>query len=510
MSSREEQELKSRLDKLKQWSKLGTELYPSICRRQHTSIDIIKLAQGQNLTLLGEDLSPTASMMVYTAGRLMTLRPHGSLVFATLQDQAGLIQLAWLKNKTKPKEWELVQALDRGDIIAAAGPIVKTKSGEVTVLVKEFTPLAKALRPLPEKWHGLKDVEARLRQRYVDLMMSAESRELFIKKSRFWQTVRSYLMTAGFMEVDTSALEVIAGGADATPFVTHHQALDKDFYLRISLELPLKRLLVGGYEKVFEIGKVFRNEGIDTEHLQDYTMCEFYWAYANYEDLMSFTQKMYQEIVQAVTHAPESLRGTVPGAAGGLTTTYQGTMINWAGEWPRRDYFALIKEISGEDLAGVTEVTALRKLLDKHHLKYEASMGVGRLIDLWFKKKVRPQVTGPIFLINHPVEVSPLAKRDPKNPARVQRLQIIAGGSELGNGFSELNDPFDQRSRFAEQAKLRAAGDSEAMMLDEDFITALEYGMPPAAGFGLSERLFSFIVDKSIRETTLFPPMRDN
>jgi len=372
--------------------------------------------------------------------------------------------------------------------------VVKTKRGEITVLATNLTPLAKALQSLPEKWHGLKDVEARLRQRYVDLMMDSEVRQLFMKKSIFWHTVREQLIKAGFMEVDTPALEVVAGGADANPFKTHHDALDQDFYLRISLELPLKRLLVGGFEKVFEIGKVFRNEGIDTEHLQDYDMCEFYWAYANYEDMMDFTQKMYQEIVKSVT--------------GSLKTTYDGKEVDWAGEWPRKDYFELIKETSGEDLAGVTDTKALRKLLEKHKVRYEESMGAGRLIDLFWKKLVRPKVQGPLFLINHPVEVSPLAKRDPKNPERVQRTQIIVAGSELGNGFSELNDPADQRARFEEQAKLRAAGDSEAMMLDEDFITALEYGMPPAAGFGFSERLFSFIMDKPIRETVLFPPMK--
>ncbi len=495
MPSREEQEITSRHDKLQVWRDLGVAFYPAVCQRRHTTVDIINSVKADKLPVLGEgDVSKAA--VVYTAGRVMTLRPHGSLIFATLQDQAGSVQVAWLKSASPAKAWQLGQVLDRGDLIALSGPVVKTKSGEITVLVMELTPLAKALLPLPEKWHGLKDVEARLRQRYVDLMMSPETRELFIKKSKFWQTVRTYLTAAGFMEVDTPALEAVAGGADATPFVTHHQALGKDFYLRISLELSLKRLLVGGLEKVFEIGKVFRNEGIDTEHLQDYTMCEFYWAYANYEDLMSFTQSLYQEIVQAVS--------------GGLTTTYDGQEIDWSGDWPRQDYFALIKEVSGEDLAEVKDVKKLRELLKKHKVRYEESMGVGRLLDLFWKKLVRPKVTGPVFIINHPVEVSPLAKRDPKNPARVQRLQIIAGGSELGNGFSELNDPFDQRARFAEQAKLRAAGDSEAMMLDEDFVTALEYGMPPAAGFGLSERLFSFIVDKSIRETTLFPPMRDN
>ena len=494
MSVREDQELAARQDKLASWKKLGLEMYPAVFRRTHTAAEISSQTILSDTPILEGEAVP-AGEKVSVAGRLKTLRPHGSLWFATLEDTSGIVQVAAVEHGSGEKVWQILQQLDRGDIVGFTGPVCKTKRGEVTVYATHVSPLAKCLQPLPEKWHGLKDVEARLRQRYVDLMMDSDVRQLFQKKSVFWATVRRELSKAGFMEVDTPALEAVAGGADATPFVTHHDALDQDFYLRISLELPLKRLLVGGFEKVFEIGKVFRNEGIDTEHLQDYDMCEFYWAYANYEDMMDFTQKMYQEIVREVT--------------GGLKTAYDGKEVDWAGEWPRRDYFELIKEISNVDLAGITDVKALQKLLEKHKVRYEERMGAGRLIDLFWKKLVRPKVQGPLFLINHPVEVSPLAKRDSKDPSRVQRMQIIVAGSELGNGFSELNDPADQRARFEEQAKLRAAGDSEAMMLDEDFITALEYGMPPAAGFGFSERLFSFIMDKPIRETVLFPPMRN-
>ncbi|MBI5465941.1 MAG: lysine--tRNA ligase [Candidatus Kerfeldbacteria bacterium] len=492
MSTREQQELQSRQDKLAAWERLGFQLYPADFHRTHTASEVKKLGEKSVPVLEGSGVPKGKSVTV--AGRLMTLRPHGSLWFATLSDFSGTVQVAAVQEGSGQRVWELLQFLDRGDIVGFSGPVVKTKRGEVSVFATQVTPLAKCLEVLPEKWHGLKDVEARLRQRYVDLLMDTEAREMFRRKSIFWQTARQELAEAGFMEVSTPALEVIAGGADASPFITHHDALDQDFYLRISLELPLKRLLVGGFEKVFEIGKVFRNEGVDTEHLQDYDMCEFYWAYADYEDMMDFTEKMYQQLVKSVT--------------GGLKTTYDGKEVDWSGKWPRKDYFELIKEISGEDLAGVMDVEKLRKLLAKHKVRYEESMGVGRLIDLFWKKLVRPKVAGPLFVINHPVEVSPLAKRDPKNQERTQRMQIIVAGSELGNGFSELNDPADQRARFAEQAKLRTAGDSEAMMSDEDFITALSYGMPPAAGFGFSERLFAFIVDKPIRETVLFPPMR--
>ena len=493
MSVREDQELDSRRSKFAAWQKLGFPLYPAVFSKTHTTAQVLALVEAGELSVLEGDAVPTGTM-VRTAGRLMTIRPHGSLWFANLQDQSGKVQVAMVQGAVDKKLWELAQNLDMGDIVGVVGPVVKTKRGEITVFVTEIIPLAKNFHPLPEKWHGLKDVEARLRQRYLDLMTSPETRDLFIKKSKFWAAVRSFLSTSGFLEVDTPALEAIAGGADANPFITHHDALDQNFYLRISLELPLKRLLVGGFEKVYEIGKVFRNEGIDTEHLQDYDMLEFYWAYADYNDLMNFTEKMYQTVVQAVV--------------GSLTTMYDGKTIDWSGTWPRVDFYDIIQQESGEDLRGVTDVAKLHKLLEKHKIRYEASMGAGRLIDLFWKKLVRPKVLGPLFLINHPVEVSPLAKRHADDPSRVQRMQIIVAGSELGNGFSELNDPADQRARFEEQMKLREAGDTEAQMIDDDFITALEYGMPPAAGFGLSERLFAFLMDKPISETVLFPPMR--
>ena len=493
MSTREQQELQSRREHLEAWRALGFALYPAIFNKEHSTADILALADGKDLPIL-EGAEVPKSVIATSAGRLMTIRPHGQLVFATLQDTAGKIQVAFLESALDKKSWELVNLFDIGDIVGVSGPLVKTKRGEITILATSVTPLSKCLHPLPEKWHGLKDIEARLRQRYLDLMTSAETRELFIKKAKYWQAAREFFTKTNFMEVQTPALEAIPGGADANPFITHHDALDQNFYLRISLELPLKRLLVGGFEKVYEIGKVFRNEGIDTEHLQDYDTCEFYWAYADYNNLMDFTEKLYQYIVEVVS--------------GGLKTVYDGKEINWSGAWPRKDYFELIKEISGEDLAGVTEVADLQKLLQKYKVRYDENMGAGRLIDLFWKKLVRPKVLGPLFLINHPIEVSPLAKKHDTLAGRVQRMQVIVAGSELGNGWSELNDPFDQRERFEGQMKLREAGDVEAQMMDEDFVTALEYGMPPAAGFGFSERLFSFIVDKPIRETVIFPPMR--
>jgi lysyl-tRNA synthetase class 2 len=293
--------------------------------------------------------------------------------------------------------------------------------------------------------------------------------------------------------VETPVFEQVPGGAEAEPFVTHHNALDTDFYLRISLELPLKKLMASGYEKVFEIGRIFRNEGIDREHLQDYTQLEFYWAYADYRDLMKLTEALYKELVKNVT--------------GALATTFQGEKINWGKKWGTIEYCDIFKDANKLDprTASVGELRARAEELELHP---ERGLGKGRLIDLIYKKTVRPHLTDPAFLIHPPVEVSPLAKRTPEDPRIVERVQVVACGSELGNGWSELNDPLDQRARFEEQMKLRAAGDTEAQRLDEEFLRAMEYGMPPIAGFGLSERLFAFLVDKPIRETVLYPLMR--
>lgn len=307
--------------------------------------------------------------------------------------------------------------------------------------------------------------------------------------------MRQFLSERGFLEMDMPILESTPGGAEAEPFVTHHNALDRDFFLRISLELPLKKMLVAGYEKVFEIGRIFRNEGISTTHLQDYTQMEFYWAYGDFEKLQKFLQEMYQHVLQETF-------GSLQISSGGVT-------CDWSGDWAQVNYLELFKEHTGLDLETCSD-DDLKAYAQEQHIKVEDFAQRGRLIDLIFKA-VRKNISTdkPVFLINQPLELEPLAKRDPKNPKVVQRLQIVAYGTELGKGFGELNDPLDQRSRFEEQMKLRDAGDSEAQILDEDYLEAMEYGMPPAAGFGLSERLFSVLADKSIRETVIFPPMKD-
>lgn len=467
---------KTRLEKLEKIRQLGVNPYPSRFNRRETAAEAVKMERRR----------------VLVAGRIWAIRAHGGSVFADLVDESGKIQVFFSKEILGNK-FGLLELLDLGDFIGVTGEVFKTAAGEVTVKASDLVILSKSLLPLPEKWHSLQDIETRLRERHLDLIMNPEVRQMFIKKTKFWQAVRSYLTKKGFLEVETPVLEATPGGADANPFLTHHDALNTDFYLRISLELHLKRLIVGGYEKVFEIGRVFRNEGVDAEHLQDYTMMEFYWAYADYNDLMDFLEYFYKYLVNKTT--------------GVLKTTHGGEDINWDGKWERLDFSELFEKTTKLNLVKVGKEELFKKA-ENLGLKPGKNLGKGRLIDLIYKKIVRPTLIQPCFLINLPVEISPLAKRRPENPSLTERLLVMAGGTELGNGFSELNDPIDQRHRFEEQQKLREAGDKEAHMYDKDFVKALEYGMPPTAGFGMSERLFSFLMDKPIRECVFFPLMR--
>jgi lysyl-tRNA synthetase class 2 len=422
----------------------------------------------------------------------MSFRDQGNLVFSDLFDSSGKIQIVLKKdNISNLNFWKKV--LDRGDFIFVNGIVFKTKKGEKSIEAKKIEIWAKSLRPLPTEWFGIEDEETRLRQRYLEMILNPETRQIFIKKSIFWQTFREELKKQGFLEVETPVLEPIPGGAEAEPFVTHLNALDEDFYLRISLELSLKKILVGGFEKVFEIGRIFRNEGIDREHLQDYTQLEFYWAYHDYNDLMKFVESLYKKVI----------KNTV----GSLVTIYNDKKINWGKKWPRVEYVKLFEKFTGINPIKATR-DELYKKAKELNLNPEEFAGKGRLIDLIFKKTARPTLIQPCFLINPPVDIEPLAKRSEKDPNIVERFQVMAGGTELGKGFSELNDPIDQRKRFEEQAKLREAGDKEAQMLDEGFLEALEYGMPPTAGFGISERLFAVLMNKPVRECVIFPLMR--
>ncbi len=477
--------LTTKLEKLEKISAVGT-AYPDTVVRTHSCREVLE--QFDTLTQTAESVS--------AVGRVKSLRVMGKIAFCHIEDGNGRLQ-AFFSEETAGHEAFVLfkETVDIGDFIAVTGGVFLTKQNEKSIRVASWQMLTKSLRPIPTEFYGLKDEEELLRRRYLDLLMNPETRELFIKKNAFWQTVRQFLTEKKFLEVQTPVLEHIPGGAEAEPFVTHHNALDADFYLRISLELSLKRLLVGGYERVFEIGRVFRNEGIDREHLQEFDHMEFYAAYLNMEDGMVLVEQLYKDIVRAVV-------------GDSLTTTHENEVINWQLEFPRVDYFTEFQKETGLDLAGDISVTDLQKKADELHIKYEKNYGKGRMIDTLYKKTVRQKLVQPCFLVGHPIEVSPLAKTDPRNHKKTLRFQPIAGRSELGNGFAELNDPIDQRKRFEEQMKLRAEGDKEGMMLDEDFIQALEYGMPPACGFGMSERFFAILMNRSIRETVIFPPLK--
>lgn len=479
MAKRLEVLKEARLEKLEKLQKMGINPYPS---KVNLKGELIKIDTARGMM--------DANVLV--AGRIWSIREHGAVAFFDLKDDTGIIQILFQK-KVLEDRFKDLGLLDVGDFLAVSGSVTKTQAGEVTVDARDFELLTKSIRPLPSVWFGLKDEEERYRQRYVDLLLNDELRDLFRKKAMFWQSMREFLIDKGFLEVETPVLENTAGGADANPFITHHNALDIDLYLRISMgELWQKRLMVGGFGKTFEIGRQFRNEGIDREHLQDYTQMEFYWAYANYEDSMTLVEEMYKYVAQKTF--------------GTLKFEIGDHKVDLSGDWKKIDYRETLLKETDIDIMKATK-GELQKELELRHVQYEKTEEKGRLIDsLW--KTVRKNITGPVFLTGHPVEVSPLAKRMEENPDFVERYQVVIAGSENGNGYSELNDPIDQAKRFSEQEKMREAGDPEAQMQDNDFVRALEYGMPPTSGFGVSERLFSFLAGKSIRETVIFPLLR--
>jgi len=478
-------EREDRLKKLKELKKLGLNPYPAKAEKGDLAAGV--LTDFEKLQKDGRELK--------LAGRLRSLRGHGNLTFAHLEDSSGKIQLAFSKKEIGADSYKIFSKfIDIGDFVEASGTAFLTHNGEKSVMVKSWKILSKSLRPLPDKWHGLSDEEEKFRKRYLDILFNPEVKEMFIKRAKFWQAMRDFLVGQGFLEVETPVLENTAGGADARPFATHHNALDLDVYLRISMgELWQKRLMVAGFEKTFEIGRMFRNEGMDAEHLQDYTQMEFYWAYADYQMGMQLVEKLFK-------HVAKETFGT-------LKFKIKGFDIDLGKKWEKYDYQETIKAKTGLDILKVKEKEIIKKL-DELKIKYDKKgFNITRGIDnLW--KYCRKSIAGPGFLINTPVTISPLAKRSDDNPETTQRFQVILAGSELGNGYSELNDPVDQEARFKEQQKLREAGDDEAQMHDHEFVEALEYGMPPTCGFGLSERLFSFLMNKPARECQIFPLMK--
>lgn len=468
-----------KLEKLEKIKSLGINPYPSKINLKGERVLVSVARESMDKEVL-------------VAGRIWSLRIHGGVIFADLKDSSGVIQLLFQK-KVLNEKFEILSLVDTGDFLTVTGTVITTQAGEITVSADDFQILTKSIKQLPSTWYGLKDVEERYRQRYIDLLLNDELRELFIKKSKFWNSMRSFLIDKGFLEVETPVLENTAGGADAKPFVTHHDSLDIDLYLRISMgELWQKRLMVAGFDKTFEIGRQFRNEGLSREHLQDYTQMEFYWGYANYEDSMGLVEEMYKYVTKETF--------------GKLKFEINGKTIDLEGKWKKIDYTKTIEEKTGIDISSAT-IKEVEEKLKSLKIEFDKKLSKARLVDLLWKY-VRKEINGPVFLVGHPVEVSPLAKRMEENLKNVERYQVIIAGSEMGNGYSELNDPIDQAERFKEQQKLRDEGDLEAQMNDWDFVRALEYGMPPVSGFGISERLFSFLVDKPIKETVLFPLLK--
>ncbi len=473
-----------RLEKLEQLEKLGINPYPAKSFKQYSNGEI------------KNEFEKFEGKEVILAGRIVAWREHGKLLFGNIQDQTDTIQLMVRESDLQEDltkgylGWDKLALLDLADFVEVYGTIGKTKTGEISIMVKNIRLLSKALRPIPRE---LKNKDQQFRRRYLDLVIHPDKVKLFERKAKFWQVQRDFLKSKGFLEVEVPVLEAVTGGADAKPFITHHNALDQDFFLRISTELYQKRLLGGGFEKIYTFGPNFRNEGMDEEHLQEFYDIEWYWAYANYRDNMVLVKDLLLEIANKVYGKTEF--------------TTRGHTFNLADEWKEIDYTQIIKERFDIDIFNDSDEKIL-EVVRKNNIELTGDINRNRLIDnLW--KIIRATISGPAFLVNHPKFVSPLAKAHKENETLTERFQVIIAGSELGNGYSEINDPRDQLERFLEQQSLRESGDEEAQMLDIDFVEMLEYGMPPASGYGQSERIFWFLENLTAREGTLFPQMRN-
>ena len=433
---------------------------------------------------------------VVIAGRLMTIRSHGKTAFANLRDLSGDIQVYFRKDVMGEEAYKYVKMLDMGDIVGIEGHVFKTQKGEITVKVNKLTLLSKSLRPLPEKWHGLKDTELRYRQRYVDLIVNPGVRDTFVKRTKIVAKIREYLNSKQFMEVETPMMHAIPGGAAARPFITHHNALDIDIYMRISPELYLKRLIVGGLERVYEINRSFRNEGVSIRHNPEFTMMESYQAYGNFEDAIALTEGV-------VSYCAQEVLGTTK-------INYQGMDVDLTPPWNRITMQEGIKQYTGEDFDAIETLSEARAIADRLNVEYTEADGIGKIMNLCFEEHVEENLMQPTVVYGHPVEISPLAKQNREKPLTTERFEVFIYGRELANGYSELNDPIDQKQRFENQLKEREAGDDEAHRMDEDFVTALEYGLPPTAGLGIGiDRLVMFLTDSaSIRDVLLFPLMK--
>ena len=444
-----------------------------------------------------EDYDSLEGTEVSLAGRIMSKRGQGKVSFSDIQDSEGRVQLFIKKDNIGEEEYELFKTYDIGDIIGIVGEVFKTKTEEVSIRVSKITLLTKSLQILPEKFHGLKDPDLRYRQRYVDLIMNPEVKENFIKRTRVIKSIRSFLDDRGYLEVETPILTTVAGGAAAKPFVTHHNTLDIDMQLRIANELYLKRLIVGGFDKVYEMGRMFRNEGMSVKHNPEFTSIELYSAYEDYEDMMSITEEL-------IAHCATELSGTT-------LVEFQGREIDFKVPWKRVSMHDLVEEKTGIDFYALSSDEEARSIAkDKLKLEVKDSMTKGHIVNLAFEEFGEADLIQPTFVLHHPVEVSPLAKRNAENPHYTNRFEAFANGWELANAFSELNDPIDQKERFEEQLRQRAAGDDEAHPMDEDFINALEVGLPPTGGLGIGiDRMIMLLTNSaSIRDILFFPTMR--
>ena len=475
-----------RREKLDKIRALGVEPYGQKFEWDHHAADIRKEAEQ-----LEKD-----ETHVRIAGRIMIRRGQGKTAFCVLRDQTGDIQVYFKRDELPENEWALFKLVDIGDILGIEGTAFTTHTGELTVRVLHFTMLSKSLRPLPEKWHGLTDKEQRYRQRYLDLIMNPEVRETFVKRAAMMSAIRKWYTDHGFLEVETPVLQPLYGGANAKPFTTHFNALDMTMYLRIAPELYLKRLLVGGYERIFEITRNFRNEGMDTRHNPEFTAIETYQAYGDIEDVINQTE----QIVAACAMA----------SYGSMKFTYEDTEIDVTPPWPRLTMAEAVKKYTGEDFDACQTIEDARAIADKLHVEYGEYDGFGKILSECFDAYVEEHLIQPVHITKHPIEVSPLSKLDPKDPRYTIRFESYIYGRELANGFSELNDPIDQRKRFELQVEERKHGDDEAHPIDEDFLTALEYGMPPTGGLGIGlDRLFMLMTNSaSIRDVLLFPAMK--
>jgi lysyl-tRNA synthetase class 2 len=468
----------------------GATAFPNDFRPNHTAAQVVRRFDDAGAEVLA------GAEPCRVAGRVVALRDFGKAGFLKLQDDGAQLQIHARRDRLSAADFAAYRALDVGDVVGVVGQPFRTRTGELTLEAAGLRLLVKALRPLPEKWHGLQDVEARHRQRYVDLVVNAETRRVFETRSRCMAFLRRFLDDRGFLEVETPMMQPVPGGAAARPFVTHHNALGIDLYLRVAPELYLKRLVVGGFNRVFELGRMFRNEGVSTRHNPEFTMLEFYQAYATYEDLIDLTEAMLTQLAREV--------------AGSVQLPWGGTVIDLAPPWPRRTMAELVAERVGVEPGRLLDDAVLDDALARHGGAGRAGLSPGERLGLLFERLIEPGLIQPTFVMQFPVELSPLARRNDADPRFVDRFELYVGGHEIANAFSELNDPDDQRARFEEQLRQRAAGDEEAHAMDEDYVRALEYGLPPTAGCGIGiDRLVMLLTGmSSIREVILFPHLR--